>query len=289
MMGFSFILTEKCNWKCEYCYFSNISKQSGPRFETFQKHLPYIKKIIDTSNCHGIQVNIDIQGGEVGLIPLKILQEFFQTIKHKTVVSTNGEFLKRGYHLDEKIRPFIGAILWHVSTNFASKIDVDYNDEEIFISRGIVHNDLDEMVNFIKINPNITFDYVEFEFDLNERRTMTVPMYHDLIKQLKELDNVTENALNILNLRLLENANLRDDCSKVNGSVVIDLVNENICLCQRRPDDCIPLNRANLIERLKGFPQQFFEGRGCESCTRLYSAKMGGTRIGTTMRMRSIL
>ena len=287
--GFSFILTEKCNWNCEYCYFSNISKQKRPKIEIFQKHLPYIKNIIDKLEKHKIQVNTDIQGGEVGLIPLEILQDFFQTLQYKMVVSTNGEFLKRGYHLDEKIRPFIGAILWHVSTKFDSKIEVDYNDKDVFISRGIVHHDIDEMVNFIKDNPHIIFDYVEFEFNLNDIRTMRASMYHSLINRLKDVENVTTNARNILELRLLEKEDLRSNCTMANGSVVIDLVNENICLCQRNPEDCMPLNRASLIERLTGFPNQFFEGSGCNSCTRLYSAKMSGTNIETTMKIRGFL
>jgi len=287
--GFSFILTEKCDWNCEYCYFSNISKQKGPKIETLQKHLPYIKRILDILNHNNLFINTDIQGGEVGSIPLEILQYFFQTIKYKTAVSTNGEFLRRGYHLDEKIRPFIGAILWHVSTKFDSKIEVDYNDKDVFISRGIVHHDIDEMVNFIKDNPHIIFDYVEFEFNLNDIRTMRASMYHSLINRLKDVENVTTNARTILEMRLLENENLRDNCKAANGSIVLDLVNENICLCQRSPDDCMPLNRASLIKRLTGFPNQFFEGKGCNTCTRLYSAKMNGTDIETTMRMRRFL
>jgi hypothetical protein len=165
----------------------------------------------------------------------------------------------------------------------------NYIDKDIFISRGIVHDDIGEMVNFIRTNSHITFDYIEFEFDLNDIRKMRISMYHELIDQLKGLENVTDNARNVLELRLLENENMRENCMAANGSIVIDLVNENICLCQRRTDDCIPLNRANLIERLKGFPKQFFEGKSCNTCTRLYSAKMNGTKIETTMRMRSLL
>ena len=286
MIGFSFILTEKCNWKCEYCYFSNISKQSEPRFETFQNHLPYIKKIIDNLSCHGIQVNIDIQGGEVGTIPLDLIQYVFQTLQYPITVSTNGEFLKNEYHLDEKIRPFIKMIMWHLSTDLISH---DYKDDEIFISKGIVHHSVDEIVSFVRTNDHIMFDYIEFEFDIKEKRKINFLMYHQLLNRLATVSNVTDNAISILERRLMEKEDMRSNCRKYNGAVVIDMVNENICLCQRQPNDSFPLNKLNLITRLKTFPVSLFEGKSCDTCTRLYSGKMAGTKIQTSMKLRSIL
>jgi MoaA/NifB/PqqE/SkfB family radical SAM enzyme len=75
MPSFSFILTEKCNWHCPYCYFTGLSWPKEPNLDRFKEHLPYIKKIID--RLGDLVVNIDIQGGEVGLIDSEILRYFF--------------------------------------------------------------------------------------------------------------------------------------------------------------------------------------------------------------------
>jgi hypothetical protein len=289
MSSFSLILTEKCNWGCEYCYFPRLSKPKEPKLEIFQKHLPYIKEVMDILNHHDLLVNIDIQGGEVGLIPLELLQYYFQTIKYKTAVSTNGLFLKRGYHLDEKIRPFIGMIMWHVATDLTSKIEVDYNDDDLFISKGIVHNDVDEIVTFLKENDHILFDYIEFEFDLTKSRKMDVLMYHDLLNKIKKIDNITDNARSILESRLSEKEQHRDNCRRYNGSILIDLVNENICLCQRQLNESIPLNKMNLIKRLKSFPNDLFDGGGCSTCTRLYAGKFRGNVIERALKIRRLL
>jgi hypothetical protein len=174
-----------------------------------------------------------------------------------------------------------------VSCDFKETVS-DYHDDEIFISRGIVHNNEGEIIDFIKANKHILFDYVEFEFDKDEIRAIDHSTYKSLIKNLVGL-NVTNRAIEILKNRLLEKEDHRENCKNLNSCVVIDLVNEKICLCQRQPDDHIPLNRSNLIRRLKGFPRDFFEGRRCNTCTRLYSGKMQGTSIETSMKLKGIL
>lgn len=284
----SFILTEECDWGCNYCYFSHLENQKKPKMEIYQKHLPYIKKIMDIRLAHNLPLKADIQGGEVGNMPLELLQYFFQTVQYPIDVSTNGEFFKRGYHLDDKIRPYIAAILWHVTNDFKTIIETDYKDDKIHISRGIVHNNEDEIVDFIKLNKHITFDYIEFEFDIKEKREMNVLSYHSLLKRISSLKNITEYAKQVLEKRLSEKIGHRDNCIKFHDSIVIDLVNENICQCQRHLDDCIPLNKDNLIKRLRGFPKNFFKGLGCKSCTRLYAGKYSGNIIERTLLGRSL-
>jgi organic radical activating enzyme len=288
MSSFSLVVTEKCNWDCDYCYFPHLKNQKGPSLETFERHLPYIKTIMDKLDSHGLLVNIDIQGGEVGTMPLEILQYLFQTLQHKISVSTNGLFLEKEYHLDDKIRPYIGGIMWHVTDDFKSTV-VDYNDDDIFISRGIVHNDMNEMIEFIKTNSHILFDYVEFEFDIKQRRTINFLLYHELLNEISHLDNVSDNAKEILGRRLSESKSHRDNCKRYNGSILIDLVNENICLCQRQLGVSIPLNEENLIHRLKTFPKDIFTEDTCDTCTRLYSGKFYGNVIERAMLIRSKL
>jgi hypothetical protein len=231
-------------------------------------------------------VHVDIQGGEVGLLPIELIQYFFQTINRPVAVSTNGEFLRRKYHLDAQIRPHIEMIMWHLTDNFNTMI-VDYTDSEIMISRGIVHPDVDEIVEFVKRNNHILFDYIEFEFDIAEARKKNVSMYRDLLDKIDGFENVSDNAREILHRRLSEEEEHRDNCSKYNHTVAVDMVNENICLCQRQPQVSIPLSKENLIKRLKTFPKDLWEENSCETCTRLYAGKFYGNVIERALKTRS--
>ena len=287
MSSFSFIITEKCNWTCDYCYFPTIV-QKEPRIDSFQKHFPYIKKVLDKLSDNHLLVHIDIQGGEVGTVPLEILQYIFQTIKRPIAVSTNGEFLKNEYHHDKLIRQYLGPILWHVTDDFKSNLTVDYNDDEIHISKGIVHNNVDEIVNFVRENDHIIFDYIEFEFDITEERYVDLWMYCDLIDKLQGFENITQNAWNVLTRRFSESLDHRDNCKNLNGTIVIDMVNENICLCQRHPNVSIELNEENLIKRLTSLPRDIWSEDTCKSCTRLYAGKFYGNVIERWLNIRRI-
>lgn len=288
MSSFSLILTEECDWDCEYCYFPN-SHQKSPSLSVYQKHLPYIKKVMDKLDEVDLLVNIDIQGGEVGLISESMLEYFFETIKHKVSVSTNGMFLSKKYHLNKKIRPYIRSIMWHLCKEPGNFKIVDYEDDDIYISRGIVHRDADEMIDFIKMNNHITFDYVEFEFDIKREMLPSMALYGYLYDRISSITNVTHNAKEILKRRLMETEDHRDNCRKYNGSILIDLVNEKICLCQRQLNENIELTEKNLLMRLNTFPEKLFKGDGCNTCTRLYSGKFFGNVIERAMLIRTRL
>jgi organic radical activating enzyme len=286
MASFSFVLTEVCDWKCPYCYFTNI-KQKEPNLNTIKKHIFYIKKIID--ELGDLVVNIDIQGGEVGTIPLEILEYFFQTIKKPITISTNGMFIEKGYHENEKIKPYINSIFFHYYDFYTDNTIKNYILKDIPVLRGIVHNNVDEIVSFIKKNNDVIFDYIEFEFDIEKSNKVNFLMYHDLLNKIIGLDNISNNAMNIIYSRLSEKEDHRDNCKNYNHSILIDMVNEAICLCQRQLDVNIPLTEKNLIHRLKTFPKHIFEKSNCESCTRLYAGKFNGNVIERALLTRNLL
>jgi len=289
MASFSFVLNEECDWNCPYCYFKDITP-TEPKLDVYKKHLPYIKNIID--KLGDLVVNIDVQGGEIGYIPIEILEYFFQTFKRPIVVSTNGKFMENGYHLNPKIRPYISAIFFHYY-DFSGREVKDYDDDDIPILRGITHNNIDEMVYFIKQQSDVIFDYVEFEFDIDTPNVMDSRMYSMLIQQLLKLKNISTDAINILRSRLNENPEHRNNCMNYNHSILIDMVNENICLCQRQLDISIPLSEENIIYRLKTFPKDLWMdlavgiGKACDSCTRLYAGKFNGNVIERALLTRS--
>jgi len=288
MSSFCFIATEICDWKCDYCDFVKIKEPKATNLEIIKKHLPYMADIIHKLGDYA--VHVDIAGGEIGLLPIEVLQYFFKTIKVPIVVSTNGEFLKRNYHHDHIIRPLIKEIQWHVYPKPTGvKINVDYNDPDIFINKGIVGNNIDEMVDFCEANPDIQINYVEFEFPMDKPRKKDDELYKKLYEKIRNIANITDNAKNIIKGRVNENPNLRNLCEQFNQTVVTDLVNERIMFCHRSQNVTIPLNRKNFVKRIHTFPKDmFFEGKKCNACTRLYAGKMCGNEIETFFKTRKI-
>jgi organic radical activating enzyme len=288
MPSFCFIATEVCNWECNYCDFVKIEEPRHTNIDILKKHLPYIAEIIHKIDHYA--VHIDIAGGEIGLLPIEILRYFFETIDRPIVVSTNGLFLEKGYHHDPIIRSRIREVQWHVFDHPRGvKIDVDYNDDEIFINKGIVGQDAQGMVDFCESNPNIQMNYVEFEFDMDQPRQKNDELYKKFYEMIKNIPNITDNAKNIIQGRLTEKENLRELCEKFNQTVVTDLINERIMFCHRSQNVTIPLNRKNFIKRIKTFPKDlFFKDKKCNACTRLYAGKMCGNEIETYFKTRDI-
>jgi hypothetical protein len=267
-MNYSFILTEKCNWNCEYCVFPNLDKPKETNEQILRKHLPYIKRIINEDD--DIEY-IDIQGGEIGLLPEFILEIFLNNLQRKVIVCTNGLFMEKEMHLNEHIRPYIQLLQWHVCAEPNIQKIKDYHDE-LPISRGIVHNNINEIQRFVQNNNHIYFNYIDLEFDITEKRKADSKTYQNLYKAIEFLPNVDKDNLIRIKDRFKEDSELREFCYKFNKTVVINLANEDICLCQREIKSRIPLNENNLMNRVNKFPKDLFKpSMGCASCTRLYA------------------
>jgi hypothetical protein len=232
--------------------------------------MPYIQELIE--KLDGIVTGIDAQGGEIGLLDLDTLKYFFKYIPIPVIVSTNGKFLERGYHKDKAIRPLIKEIYYHIYQT-PKKIKIDYKnyDDEIPIRIGIVHNNIKGIVDFIKMNPNVIFDYVEFENQIYNQEIIPSIQYKKLTNRLNGLPNVSENVINILNSKINEIKNKQDLCRKFSSTITIDLINERILLCHRSNNSYIPLTKENLIKRLTRHPKELFSIDNCCSCVRLYS------------------
>lgn len=293
MAWFSFILTERCNWDCCYCQFPLLTEHHEIDSDKIMRHVPYIRDVIKRTESV-TEPSIEIQGGEVGVIEPETLILFLEELNYPVFVSTNGEFLEREYHLDKRIRPYIREIQWHLCQDPGNyKLRVDYNDDEIFINKGIVHTDIDETIAFVKQNPHIEFNYIELECDIREKRTSAIDDISELYRRLQGIPNVGKNVFDILKRRFKDENNKRDKCHDYHSVVSVNLANESICLCQRVTDVNVPLTKENLIKRVTTYPNKFFEYPdsmvGCESCIRLYSGKYEFQRIlRDTLKIRRL-
>lgn len=269
-MNFNFILTEDCNWDCDYCHFPSVKNPRTTTIEILQRHLPYLKDWEITGY-------MDVQGGEIGLVPENILEYFLETMGRKMYFSTNGVFLNKKMHLNEKIRPYIKMIQWHVFPNPNGDAYVEnIKDKGIIITRGIVHDDADEMIDFLNNNKHLYIEYIDFDYSLDSVVTHDRAKYMDLYHKLNHLENISEGAKNRIRDRAQEKEGLRMVCKTSNDSVLIDLVNEKICLCQRNMNVNVDLGLLALWNRCKTNPVDYFldiDNGNCDSCGRLYEGK----------------
>lgn len=268
MSSFGFILTEKCNWNCEYCYFPNVENPKEATMGSIELHMPYIKKVIDKLDKHHLLSFIHVDGGELGLVKREKLERWFRIFDREVVVSTNGKFLENHHHLNPVISPYIRQIWYHVNTYGVTK----YDDDRVVY--GLVHNDIDDIVDFVKWHNDIPFGYVELEYDISQPRDVDHQLYIEFYDKIKDIKNIADSAKENIKNRIKESSNMRNKCYMYNTTCIIDLVNENITLCQRAMKSTIPLTPENFIKRLTNFPKNLFESNeNCKSCTRLFRGK----------------
>jgi hypothetical protein len=291
MIVLSFILTEICNWSCEYCAFPQIKNNSETTITILRKHLGYIKEIRQILEKNGIRTLVEIQGGEVGLIDENTLKYFFSELGYPVCVSTNGKFMENSYHKMDGMREYINEILWHICQSPNDfKIEMVYDDPDIFINKGIVHYDIKQIGKFIRRNPHITINYVELEYDIHKKRSIHRDEYSSLYNEIKDAPNITTYAKERIFKRISESTKTPNKCRDYHLGIVFDMVNETICRCQRCPECSIPLTKENTIRRLTTAPKFIFEGScsGCDSCTRLFYDKYNTKGIEQAIRNRRI-
>ncbi|MCK5611918.1 hypothetical protein KAR91_59155 [Candidatus Pacearchaeota archaeon] len=289
MMSLSFILTEKCTWTCNYCRFSSLENQSSTTIEIIDKHLPYIKDVGERIPYAGFH----IQGAEPGSLDRETLVYFLKELNQKVLLSTNGLFFEKGYHLDSEIMKHVRLIYWHLCEtpgDFKMEKDYDYHYYEAHVVKGIVHHNIDDMIAFVKRNAHMDIGFIEYACDITKKRTITKNEHEQLYEAIKDIPNVTDEGRERIELRINEAENLRYMCQNYHSPVSINLVRETICLCQRSMDTNIELTRENLIKRIQQFPKDVFQGgqSGCDSCVRLYFDKMDSTSVANTLRARKI-
>lgn len=275
----NFILTEVCNWNCEYCVFPNKKEVHHATKLSIETHIDYIKRIMDITDP-GLQ-NLMIQGGEVGLVPKDVLIYLFERIQCKIDISTNGEFLRREYHNHPSMRPWIERIMLHIGDPIDEyKLDLDYSleDDDIFIDTGIVDVDMNpiKVQKFIQVNPQIRFDFVDYEtpiFDGPCRVNSSV--YKDLYDAIKNLDNVTKFAKDRLWKRFLRHKTTdikkqQEVCRSLHPSIFIDFVHETIPLCIRNYGLVdLPLTEKNLISVIGDIAPFDYNNNVCDNCFRI--------------------
>lgn len=234
--------TEICEWNCNYCIFPQIKEQRQTTIEIIDRHLLYIKEIVEILKRNKFIVHLYFQGGEVGTLDELLTEYILKKLDSKITISTNGLFLKKGYHNNPSIRKYIKEIFWHVSPDCKEYNIDDFYDDDIKIIRGIVHNNINTINDYLQ-KTNLNIEYSEIE--------------------------------NSMDITSIINPDIINKCRNYHNDITIDLVNEKLCLCIRNFKSInIPLCRENLIKLLKTFPKDTYsltniEDSSCFSCCRL--------------------
>jgi hypothetical protein len=243
-----------------------------------------------------------IQGGEIGFLPEDVLVHLFQRTERMIDVSTNGEFMRRGYHKHYKMRPWIERIMLHIGEPIDDyKIELDYSlhDDDIFIDTGIVDVNMDpiKVRKFIQRNPEIRFDFVDYEHPVfgNPCR-VNASIYEDLCQAIDDLPNVTQFAKDRLLKRFMRHKDTdmkkqQEICRNLHPSLFVDFVHEQIPLCVRNCNMVfLPLTKENLISAIADIAPFDYNRRTCDSCFRI--CQNGGVHMGqiqNRMKLKKIL
>lgn len=252
------LLTTKCDWNCSYCNVTEDGIRTATRGDV-DRHVSYIKEML----C---DYELVISGGEIGHVDTETLIHFLQSIDRKVVINTNGMFLEKGLHEVSEIRKYIKKILYHVVESPSSDdVVVLFSDVDIEISHGVVGENVDSMVDFIKKNGHVVFDYVAIDTPPN---TVSVD-YVDLLGGIESLSNVSRAAIERIESYSTKYNHIhryRTLCRRI--SFAIDFATEKICLCAfKNKHISIDLTRDNLYRVMNGHPLM---GRdNCRFCHRV--------------------
>jgi len=248
-------LSEACNWKCWYCDFPMKKDIKTVDADYLKWFLNILKPVIKDKN-----IEICVEGGEIGLVDSHILDIFFNSDLDKSyTVTTNGLFMKQDYH--NRYKDHIHYILYHVVS--------DVTDPNVVFEK---YKDTDPS---IKIDYTIVIHkrnikYLDEFFDNNKdciflphlmqpRRLgldfLSIEEFEQIYDILKDKENVYDHFKNrILNIiqHLKEEQSdptklkkMRDFCANVYHKPIFDLPNKLIKRCCITIDNC---NAADITE-----------------------------------------
>lgn len=104
--------TQRCNEKCEYCDIPTIQNPKDMDLDIYLRYIDIAQKYYS---------NIDLTGGEIGLLDEKTLDIVFDKLKTPVKVNTNGKFVEKGYY--DKYKDKISLLWYHIVREGITEVD----------------------------------------------------------------------------------------------------------------------------------------------------------------------
>lgn len=265
-----FCLTELCNWKCSYCDFPLLEEKKHVDLDYLNEILKMVRKVSSRIN-----IEFSVEGGELGLLPEKTLDSFFNSGLARTYfVATNGLFYKKGYY--KKYKDKIHTILYHVKPEF-SENDYDFNYlktncitwHTVVISK----ENLNYLGSLLDYHPNIVWFPHVLQPRIPDLDIMDITYYNKIYETVKNRNNVHQFFINRYKKinEIFWDGNymkmLRELCCNNYTKAILNLPDKKIHRC------CISMNTSsvdltekNIIKLLSNDPLFPIWDPVCEDC-----------------------
>lgn len=184
-------LSQMCNWKCHYCDHPLINNPVHSDLDYLKATIPQLQEVtknFDIEHC--------VEGGEIGLIPISILDFFFfkSNFADSYHVATNGAFMEKGLH--ERYRDKIHSILYHVKPDIMDGSfdfpDYKKHDIDFFYTIVIHRNNIDLVTDFLDYNSDKLFVPHVLQPRREGLNFLDLELYSQIYEIVKDRENVRQ-------------------------------------------------------------------------------------------------
>jgi MoaA/NifB/PqqE/SkfB family radical SAM enzyme len=242
------VLTEHCNWLCDYCDRPLLNKRKTLDLTTFNK---YFFRIIEKYKEYPIYVS----GGELGTMTEDEISIIFSSEK-KLRVCTNGLFIQKGFF--HKFYDKIEEVVLHI--RIEKGIEVQTEDPKITYLLVIHHENVKQIKTFIeKIDPKRSWMFQYYQpknpADYNDKFQLTKEDYFIVLKDLIKYSNYKFEYKRVLErIKQFDNPlqikNCRENCRKEFFFPMVDFCQNKILFCKQSANftSSVDLNEDNFYK-----------------------------------------
>lgn len=268
-------LTQKCQWKCWYCDHPSISNPQTCDKDDLKQLINVLLELKDNRK----DVEVLLEGGEIGLLDEDLLDLiFYSGVSDKYSITTNGLFMKRGFH--NRYKDKINYILYHVApeVEFDTKFEYYQNGLPIQYTAVVHKNNLQQFERLLENNVDCMF----LPHFLQPRRNDLNFMDKDDFQRIYKIIKDKKNVFDFIKLRVklisevLDKNSLKSlqlSCQKKMTKTIINLPTKKIHRCCVSMNSAqVDLNKENLIKILKG--DNIFDSSDAEMCLNCISSNV---------------
>jgi len=253
---FKLILTEKCNWDCEYCFRKEYPKSNSDNTELIYEIVPYLASLSE---------DIYFTGGEVGLLDEDLLDFLFYHFQHcKIRLATNGTWFKTKSY--QKYKDLDLSILYHSVMNLDD--DIEFLDiPKAKYNFVIYENNIDKVSGFLERYKNIIFYPL---LDLRKKVRLDRKIYKEIYNILINFDNIPKQISEAVKLMYSDDEKWKGECIKNKPLRISVNFPHNLISSCCRLDVGIEISKNNITKIINDDVQLPIDSNVCNFCATRY-------------------